>query len=58
MTRPLVAAVFAVALVSPAYGWQKADKSGKATWHDNFAKAKAEAKRADKILFVVFRCQP
>ena len=58
MTRPLVAAVVALALVAPVHGQQKSDKARKPTWHDDLAKAKAEAKRADRILFVVFRCQP
>jgi hypothetical protein len=55
MTHPLVAAALVLAFVSPV---DAAQKPKKPTWHDDFAKAKAEAKRADKILFVVFRCQP
>ena len=54
----VLGALAALALVSPVYAWQKSDKAKKPIWHDNFARAKAEAKRADKILFVVFRCQP
>jgi len=27
-------------------------------WHTDYARAKAEAKRTGKLLFVVFRCQP
>ena len=29
-----------------------------AAWRTDYAKAKAEAKRTGKPLFVVFRCQP
>ena len=30
----------------------------KPTWHTDLTKARAEAKRTGKPLFVVFRCQP
>ena len=54
MTRLLVA----LTLVCPVCGSEKSDKADKPTWHGDFARAKAEAKKADKLLFVVFRCQP
>ena len=35
-----------------------AQPAKKSVWLSDYTKAKAEAKRTNKILFVVFRCQP
>ena len=32
--------------------------ASKPSWQSDYAKARAEAKRTGKLLFVVFRCQP
>jgi hypothetical protein len=57
MTRPLFAAALALALMQPAVA-EAQQKGKKSIWHTDYSRARAEAKRAGKILFVVFRCQP
>ena len=48
----------ACAVPAGAPGQRVNDAARKAGWHTDLAKARAEARRANRILFVVFRCQP
>ncbi|MFO0879916.1 MAG: hypothetical protein U0840_21425 [Gemmataceae bacterium] len=46
-------------LVLPVLGLVPAmSLAQKPTWHDDYTRARAEAQRTNKLLFVVFRCQP
>jgi hypothetical protein len=57
MTRLLLAAaVLAVAPLDHAHAESQQGK--KPAWQSDYSKARAEAKKGRKLLFVVFRCQP
>jgi hypothetical protein len=53
MNRWLVGAVLGLGLAAGEAG-----AAGKPAWRSDLPAARAEARRAGKLLFVVFRCQP
>jgi hypothetical protein len=52
-----IAAVFIVAAISCWFAFGRQDfRTPEGAWHDDYAKALAEAKQTGKLLFVVITC--